>query len=132
MSNEIIKLADFGWSIHQRSNKIRKTFCGTAEYMPPEVIDDQPHIPSSDLWCLGILIYELCSGEPPFTAKTNPQVLHRIKIFKMIKYPNYFSNEVKDLIGKLLRRSPKDRISIQEVKNHPWIIKNLKKYFENK
>ena len=132
MSNEIIKLADFGWSIHQRSNKIRKTFCGTAEYMPPEVIDDQPHIPSSDLWCLGILIYELCSGEPPFTAKTNPQVLHRIKIFKMIKYPDYFSNEVKDLIGKLLRRSPKDRISIQEVKNHPWIIKNLKKYFANK
>ena len=132
MSNEIIKLADFGWSIHQRSNKIRTTFCGTAEYMPPEVINDQPHIPSSDLWCLGILIYELCSGETPFTAKTDPQVLHRIKIFKMIKYPDYFSNEVKDLIGKLLRRSPKDRISIQEVKNHPWIIKNLKKYFANK
>ena len=59
LSNEVIKLADFGWSIHQKSNKIRTTFCGTAEYMPPEVINDLPHIPSSDLWCIGILIFEL-------------------------------------------------------------------------
>ena len=123
ISNETIKLADFGWSIHQRSNKIRTTFCGTAEYMPPEVINEQPHIPSSDLWCLGILIYELCSGETPFTAKTNPEIFHKIKHLKMKKYPDYFSNEVKDLIGKLMKISPKDRITIQEVKNHPWLIK---------
>ena len=126
LSNEVIKLADFGWSIHQRSNKIRKTFCGTAEYMPPEVINDQPHIPSSDLWCLGILIYELCAGEPPFTANNHQEIIHKIKIFKMKPYPDYFSYEVKDLIGKLMKISPKDRITIQEVKNHPWIIKNAK------
>ena len=128
VSNEVIKLADFGWSIHQKSNKIRTTFCGTAEYMPPEVINDQPHIPSSDLWCIGILIFELCAGEPPFTANSNPETLHRIKAFKIINYPDYFSNEVKDLIGKLIKKSPKDRITIQEVKNHPWILNNEKKY----
>ena len=128
LSNEVIKLADFGWSIHQNSNNLRTTFCGTAEYMPPEVIDDQPHIPSSDLWCIGILIFELCSGEPPFTAKTNPEILKRIKAFKMKKFPDYFSNDVKDLIGKIMRRFPKDRITIQEIKNHPWIVKNCKKY----
>ena len=128
LSNETIKLADFGWSIHQKSNKSRPTFCGTAEYMPPEVINGEAHIPPSDLWCLGILIYELCAGVPPFNAKNNAETIHKIKIFKMRDYPEYFSEECKDLIGKLIKRSSKDRITIQEVKNHPWIINNVKKY----
>ena len=128
ISHEVVKLADFGWSIHQKSNKIRTTFCGTAEYMPPEVINEQPHIPPSDLWCLGILIYELCAGEPPFTARTNCEIIHKIKNFKMKEYPDHFSEECKDLIGKLIKRTPKERISIQEVKEHPWIINNVKKY----
>jgi tRNA A-37 threonylcarbamoyl transferase component Bud32 len=131
ISNEVIKMADFGWSIHQKSNKIRTTFCGTAEYMPPEVINDEPHIPPSDLWCLGILIYELCAGEPPFTARTNCEIIQKIKNFKMKDYPDYFSEECKDLIGKLIKRSPKERISIQEVKKHPWIINNVKRYKQN-
>ena len=128
LSNEVIKLADFGWSIHQKSNTSRITFCGTAEYMPPEVIIGQPHIPRSDLWCLGILIYELCAGYPPFTAKTNNEILDKIKAFKMKKFPNHFSNDVKDLIGKIIKRFPKDRITIQEIRNHPWIVKNCKKF----
>ena len=131
LSNEVIKLADFGASIHQKSSKYRPTFCGTAEYLPPEVINDQPHIPSSDLWCLGILIFELCSGESPFTAKTYKEIRYRIKNYKMKKFPDYFSHEVKDLIGKLLQMTPNDRITIQEVKQHPWIIKNSKKYINN-
>ena len=126
--NEVIKLSDFGWSIHQISNKIRKTFCGTVEYMPPEVLYGQPHIPSSDLWCLGILIFELCAGEPPFTANSNPEIIYKIKKFKMKAYPSYFSDDVKDLIGKLLKMSPNERISIEEVKAHPWIVKNVQNY----
>ena len=126
--NEVIKLADFGWSIHQVSNKLRKTFCGTAEYMPPEVLFEQPHIPNSDLWCLGVLIYELCAGVPPFTGNSNSEIIYRIKKFKMKAYPNFFSEDIKDLIGKLLKRSPNERISIEEVKAHPWITKNAQKY----
>ena len=49
----------------------------------------------------------------------------------MKKYPNYFSKEVKDLIGKLIQKSPGNRISIKEVKNHPWIVENIKKYCNN-
>ena len=71
--------------------------------IPPKVINEQPHIPSSDLWCLGILIYELCSGVQPFTAKTNSEIFNNIKNCKMKKYPDYFSKEVKDLIGKLVK-----------------------------
>ena len=123
LSNEVIKLADFGGSIHQKSNKIRPTFCGTLEYMPPEVLNYQPHTPLSDLWCLGILIFELCSGFPPFTAATDPEIIANIKKFNMRKYPDYFSKEVKDLIEKLIKQSPKERIAIEDVKNHPWIVK---------
>ena len=128
LSNDTIKLADFGWSIHQKSNKLRPTFCGTAEYMPPEVIDEQPHIPPSDLWCLGILIYELCAGDPPFVAKNNSETMQKIKNFQMRDYPDFFSEECKDLIRKLIRRNPKERISIGEVKKHPWIVNNVRKY----
>ena len=46
----------------------------------------------------------------------------------MKDYPDYFSRECKDLIAKLIKRSPKDRISIQEVKRHPWIVNNVKRY----
>jgi len=126
--NEVIKLADFGWSIHQVSNNLRKTFCGTAEYMPPEVISEKPHIPSSDLWCLGILIYELCAGEPPFSGRSFNDICYNIRKLKMKEYPNYFSDDVKDLIEKLLKISPDERISIEEVKAHPWLIKNAPKY----
>ena len=129
LSNEVIKLADFGWSIHQ-GNKNRYTYCGTAEYMPPEVLFGQPHVPNSDLWCIGILIYELCSGETPFNAKTNNAVFHNIKTFKMKPYPDYFSKEVKDLIDKLIKKSPQERISIKEIRNHPWIVKNAKIYYD--
>ena len=131
LSNEIIKLADFGWSIHQKSNKLRTTFCGTAEYLPPEVIDDKPHIPSSDIWCLGILIYELCAGEPPFTSENDYETMKRIKYFKMRDYPQHFSEECKDLIGKLVKRNPKERISLEEIKKHPWLVNNAKKYKSN-
>ena len=99
--------------------------------MPPEVINDHQHIPSSDLWCIGILIYELCTGEPPFTRITDQEIIDKIKYFKMNPYPDYFSDEIKDLIGKLKKMSPKERIIIQEVKNHPWFVKNLKDYYNN-
>ena len=128
LSNEVIKLSDFGCGIHQKSNKPRITFCGTAEYLPPEVIDKQPHVPASDIWCVGILIYELCAGYPPFTARTNHEIIEKIKAFKMKNFPDYFSPNVKDLILKLLRKSPKERLNIREIKNHPWIVENLKKY----
>jgi serine/threonine protein kinase len=129
LSHEVIKLADFGWSIHQ-GNTPRYTFCGTPEYMPPEVLFKHPHVPNSDLWCIGILIYELCAGEPPFTAISQNGVLHNIKTFKMKPYPDYFSKEVKDLIDKLIKKSPEERISIKEIKKHPWIVKNSKKYYD--
>lgn len=67
-----IKICDFGWST-EYSPTSRTTFCGTIEYMPPEMIKNQPHNFSLDIWCLGILLYELLHGKPPYSGKNDSE-----------------------------------------------------------
>ena len=117
----VIKLADFGWSIHAPSH-LRKTFCGTLDYLPPEMLDNHKHDDNVDLWCLGILIFEFCSGHPPFESDSQKETIKKIKDLK-VNFPYYFSWEVRDLILKLLKKNPKERISLNDVRNHPWIKK---------
>lgn len=119
VSNGVLKLADFGWSIHSPSNK-RKTFCGTLDYLPPEVIGKQRHTEFADLWCLGILIYELCAGAPPFESEDQVDTINKIKS-GCVQYPSHFSRELSDLIGKLLKLAPNQRINIEQVVKHKWI-----------
>lgn len=117
----VLKLADFGWSIHAPS-KQRKTFCGTLDYLPPEMVESHSHDNSVDLWCLGVLIYEFCVGTPPFESKTQKETFMKIRKVSL-DFPSFLSEDVKDLISKLLKKSPKQRISLDEVKRHRWITK---------
>ena len=120
-SNGVLKLADFGWSVHFVSNA-RKTFCGTIDYLPPEVIEKKPHSECADLWCLGVLIYEFCAGVPPFECESQCDKIKKIRNLDF-KFPNHFSFDVKDLIKKLLIKNPKKRLSLEEFKRHRWITK---------
>lgn len=116
-----LKLADFGWSIHAPS-KLRKTFCGTLDYLPPEMVESRSHDNSVDLWCLGVLIYEFCVGIPPFESQTQKETFMKIKKVH-VEFPSFLSEDMKDLVMKLLKKAPKQRISLEEVKNHRWITK---------
>lgn len=118
----MLKISDFGWSIHTPSNE-RKTFCGTLYYLPPEMVERKRHTDRIDLWCLGILTYEFCVGQPPFESETHSKTYQKI-IHCNVEYPSYLSKDVIDLISRLLQRNPKSRISLDEVLNHPWIEKN--------
>lgn len=63
-SENRVLLADFGWSNY--FNDPRKTVCGTIEYLPPEIVKKQEHGPAADIWCLGVLLYEMLMGKSPF------------------------------------------------------------------
>ena len=56
-----IQIADFGWAVHTAKNTDprRTTLCGTLDYLPPEMVEGQPHTHSADVWCLGVLMYEV-------------------------------------------------------------------------
>ena len=63
----VIKIADFGWSVHSLSAR-RTTFCGTLDYLPPEMCEGRDHDHHADTWTLGVLTYEFLVGSPPFEA----------------------------------------------------------------
>ncbi len=74
----IIKIADFGWSIHAPTNR-RQTLCGTLDYLSPEMVEKQAHDHRVDIWSLGVLCYEFLTGKPPFETATYNATYDKIK-----------------------------------------------------
>lgn len=114
-----LKIADFGWSVHAPSSR-RTTLCGTLDYLPPEMIENRPHDEHVDIWTLGILMYEFIVGNPPFEAESNTETYKRIATIDL-KFPAHVSSAAKDLLVKILRKEPKERIALEELLSHPWI-----------
>ena len=64
-----VKLCDFGWATEISSNTLRTSVCGTSEYMSPEILSKKLHCKKVDIWCLGVFLYELLMGRPPFEGR---------------------------------------------------------------
>ncbi|KAK1973584.1 LOW QUALITY PROTEIN: kinase-like domain-containing protein [Colletotrichum cereale] len=113
-----IKLADFGSSVYAPNY-----------YLPPKMIQQSEpgkYNEKIDIWSLGVLMYELLVGEPPFFDDTYIMTQKRITQADMT-VPSFVSPAAKDLIGKLLALQPERRISLKQVQTHPWIIKHCVK-----
>ncbi|ETI37112.1 AUR protein kinase [Phytophthora nicotianae] len=120
--NGELKIADFGWSVHAPSSR-RTTLCGTLDYLPPEMIENKPHDENVDVWTLGILMYEFLTGAPPFETENTKETYRRIAHVDL-KFPSYVSSEAQDLLVKILRHDPQQRIPLERVLEHPWILQH--------
>jgi len=117
-----LKISDFGWSVHAPSSR-RTTLCGTLDYLPPEMVEGKQHDQNVDLWSLGVLCYEFLVGNPPFETNSHEETYTRISQVKY-SFPSHISFPARDLISKLLRRDPLERLSLDNVLAHPWIKHN--------
>ncbi|KAG6938626.1 aurora kinase A [Chelydra serpentina] len=124
-SNGELKIADFGWSVHAPSSR-RTTLCGTLDYLPPEMIEGRTHDEKVDLWSLGVLCYEFLVGKPPFEAETYQETYRSISKVEF-RFPPFVTEGAKDLIVKLLKHNPYQRLPLKDVLAHPWITTNSKK-----
>jgi serine/threonine protein kinase len=118
------KLTDFGWSNYYSGDKMnpRYTICGTYEYLCPEMVKESGHTPSVDIWCLGILLYEMNCGHTPFKAQTKDMLMENISKGKLL-YPNSVSLPLRGLLGKILEKNPEKRITIDGIKKSEWFRK---------
>ncbi|RDD47293.1 cGMP-dependent protein kinase 1 [Trichoplax sp. H2] len=121
------KLVDFGFAKRIGFGYKTWTFCGTPEYVAPEIILNRGHDFSADYWSLGILIYELLTGSPPFTGSDPMQIYNLIlKGMDAIDFPrNRISKQAQNLIKKLCRENPNDRLGYQknglkDIMKHKW------------
>ena len=119
-------LTDFGWSNYIRNNRSRSTICGTPLYLPPEMVTESGHNEKADIWCIGVLLFELMTGKVPFDG--NDYTTVKCNIMKLnISWPSDIDPEVKDLISKILKKNPNDRLSIEKILSHSFFTK----YFPN-
>ena len=130
-----IKLCDYGWATYITPGKYLTVYCGTPEYVSPEMLKKYPYNEKVDIWALGVLIFELVFGYAPFASNFNEDRYNNIKAGK-INWPNDLNNneynDIKDLIEKILKINPKERISLDEIENHSWLKSTFLKMKINK
>jgi serum/glucocorticoid-regulated kinase 2 len=123
--NGYVYLTDFGMAKFLKKDTLAMSFCGTPEYLSPEIITGEGHAKEADWWSIGILAYETLYGIPPFYHQNQSTMYELIKDAKL-KFPASpeVSEEGKDFIKSLLVREPKRRLGtskdFEDIKNHKW------------
>lgn len=112
-------LTDFGLA-KRNVVDMTHTFCGTPEYMAPELITKQGHTKAVDWWSLGVFLYEMVAGLPPFYSQ-NVNEMYELILHRPLKCPPFFSRELQNLCERLLDRDPSKRMQTgQEFRSHPF------------
>ena len=119
-----IKIADFGFAVKSKGPSSLTTQCGTPGYVAPEILSSKPYGKAVDMWSIGVIIFILLGGYPPFSDNNQSRLYKKIKAGQFEFHPDYWtaiSSEAKDLITKLLTVDPEKRYSAEQALHHPWI-----------
>ena len=114
------KICDFGWSIQLRQKESRETFCGTYEYMAPEIFESMEYNKQVDLWSLGILLYEMFHGYSPFSGASIIAIYQKI-LHTSPKFDEKLHPAIKLITMGLLKLEPLERMTINELLNHKLV-----------
>ncbi|XP_021371328.1 serine/threonine-protein kinase par-1-like isoform X1 [Mizuhopecten yessoensis] len=117
----IVKVTDFGFSNQFKPGSNLETSCGSLAYSAPEILlGDSYDAPAVDVWSLGVLLYMLVCGSPPFHEASDSETLTMIFDCKY-QIPSQLSKECNDLITKMLQKDPADRMSLDDIVDHAWL-----------
>ena len=120
-NNGQLKLTDFGGSNYLEGGNVRYTTCGTQIYHSPEMLLKKGYDTRVDIWAIGILIFELMVGRPPFKADAQHSMEDNIVNLR-INWPNTMNLLAKNLITKILKKEPDQRPSLKEILEHQFIL----------
>ncbi|GBG31164.1 Protein kinase, putative [Hondaea fermentalgiana] len=122
--NAEIKIADFGLSKFITDGELLHTACGTPGYVAPEVLLLQGYGKQVDMWSVGVIVYILLCGFPPFYAENDAEMFEAIKAASYdfpSPYWDRISDSAKDLVRGLLQKNPDRRLTTEQALEHPWI-----------
>ena len=119
----IIKVCDFGFARAIDNKTMITSIKGTPLYMAPELLKEYPYNKKADLWSLGVILYELFVGQPPFYTNNFNTLMHKITK-EDIRYPESMSSVFKDFLKGLLVKNPKDRWDWPKILSHNFLKEN--------
>jgi serine/threonine-protein kinase ULK/ATG1 len=116
-----LKITDFGFAKTINSEELSTTICGSPLYMAPEILNYKKYTDKADLWSVGVILYELLTGDTPYSAN-NIYDLVRMMKYEEVIIPNYINltSECKHILFSLLQKDPKKRLSWDDFYYHPW------------
>lgn len=125
-----IKIADFGFAKKVKSPNSLTTQCGTPGYVAPEILEGKPYDTQADMWSLGVIVYILLGGYPPFIEQNQRELFRKIRKGQYEFHEEYWgqvSDDAKNLISKLLTVNPAQRYDSKGTMKNTWIVADEKK-----
>ena len=123
-----LKIIDFGLCHDFNGTKLLITKCGSPSYAAPEILLGYPYDGfKTDIWCCGIILYGMLCGYLPFDGDDNQEIFKQI-VECNPEYPSFLKDDCIDLIIGILNPNPKERLSINQIKNHSFYLKGKNNY----
>ena len=131
MQNGLVKLGDFGIAKNfQNTMDKAKTMVGTPYYLSPEILENKPDDSKSDIWSLGVLLYEMMTFKMPFNANSLPMLSVKIMRGNYTPLPSVYTKDLREIVSKCLMVVPSRRPSIQEILRMPIIQNRIKNFLD--